>query len=177
MSSLNEGFWWNDPWFFLKNERLLRVFPTSIRFRDPESVNRASLLLVYVFVGAWLVTGATSWLIYLVASLMLMYWYTTSRDWFAARIKQRGRCVLPANGSQRPPLSGPTRNLRPYEQRLADSLLNRPGEIEPRMPIEASKQRKAFARQMPLTGDEVPFKQIYETGGGRWNRLRPVGRS
>jgi hypothetical protein len=163
-----EGFWWSDPWFFLKNERALRVFPTSIRLRDPESVNRVSLLLAYVLSGAWFVTGDVSWLVYLLGSLVLIYWYTTSREWFSARCR-RGPASMP--------LSGPSRNVRPYQQRLADSLLNRPGEIEPRMPIEASKQRKAFARQMPLTGDEVPFSQIYETGGGRWNRLRPVGRS
>lgn len=162
-----EGFWWSDPWFWLKNERVLRVYPSSLRLNDAEAVNRISLLLAYILGGAWLLTSDTAWLVYLTAGLVLIY----------AGHSYGRRVAVAGPAARRAPPGGPSRNVRPYRARLAAGLLSHRGEFEPRHPIEASKQRKAFARVMPMTGDEVPFPRMYENGGGRWNRLRPVGPS
>lgn len=176
---MSERYWWDAPWTLISTGRALRFLPQSLwDFSSAEAVNRWSLYALYVGVAGYLILGTTGGFLYAAAIWAGLYLWNVNRRPTPA-VPSGVKAGSMAHDPTRPPPKAsevvPTRNVATYAERLETGLTARGAEVPARVPLVASKQRKVFARQMPMTGDEVPYKQIYEQDRGAAWRPRPVG--
>jgi hypothetical protein len=177
---MSEVYWWQSPWTLIANRRYIDFFPElKFDFSSPETINRWTVYSVYTALALYLFTGSLTGLVYSGGVIGALYLWNSQRtavtapsSTAAAGAKLNDPTVPPiaaiepnvANGLI--PADEPSRNILSYDERLAQGLFSRSGELPARVPIVASKQRKAFARQTAMTGDQVPYAKLYELDRG-----------